>query len=168
MTSTIKVDTIQTAAGGTPTAADLGLNVTGSVLQVVQGSTATQAGMGGTSYADTGLTASITPTSASSKILVLINQYFTFRTTTTAERQAYYRILRDGSQLVENIYNKYQTANSSEDREGKVASFNYLDSPNTTSSVTYKTQHKLNNSAADLYAQQDGTTSFITLMEIAG
>lgn len=35
MASIIKVDTIQTAAGGTPTAADLGLNTTGSVLQVV-------------------------------------------------------------------------------------------------------------------------------------
>ena len=33
MTSIIKVDQIQTAAGGTPTAGDLGLNVTGSVLQ---------------------------------------------------------------------------------------------------------------------------------------
>ena len=35
MTSIIKVDQIQTASGSTPTAADLGINVTGSVLQVV-------------------------------------------------------------------------------------------------------------------------------------
>jgi hypothetical protein len=35
MASILKVDTIQTAAGGTPTAADLGLNVSGGVLQVV-------------------------------------------------------------------------------------------------------------------------------------
>jgi hypothetical protein len=34
MSSILKVDQIQTAAGGTPTAADLGLNVSGSVLQV--------------------------------------------------------------------------------------------------------------------------------------
>ena len=33
MTSILKVDTIQTAAGGTPTAADLGLNVSGSIVQ---------------------------------------------------------------------------------------------------------------------------------------
>jgi hypothetical protein len=138
------------------------------ITQVVQGSTTTQANMGGTTYADTNLTASITPTSSSSKILVLINQYFTFRTATTAERQAFYRIMRDSTELVTNIYNKYQTNNSNEDREGKVAVFSYLDSPNTTSSVTYKTQHKLNLSAADLYAQHDGTTSFITLLEIVG
>jgi hypothetical protein len=138
------------------------------IIQVVQGSTTTQANMGGTSYADTNLTASITPTSSSSKILVMVEQYFDFRTTTTAERVGYYRLLRDGSQLVENFYHKYNTNNSNEDREGKVAVFSYLDSPNTTSSVTYKTQHKLNGSAADLYAQHDGTTSFITLLEIVG
>ena len=36
MTSILKVDTIQTTAGGAPTAADLGINVSGSLLQVVE------------------------------------------------------------------------------------------------------------------------------------
>ena len=36
MTSIIKVDQIQTAAGSTPTAADLGVNISGSLLQVVE------------------------------------------------------------------------------------------------------------------------------------
>ena len=36
MASIIKVDTIQTAAGGTPTAADLGLNVSGSLITTTQ------------------------------------------------------------------------------------------------------------------------------------
>jgi len=36
MTSIIKVDQIQNAAGGVPTAGDLGINTTGTVLQVVQ------------------------------------------------------------------------------------------------------------------------------------
>ena len=36
MTSIIKVDQIQTAAGATPTAADLGVNISGSLLQVVE------------------------------------------------------------------------------------------------------------------------------------
>ena len=35
MTSIIKVDQIQLANGSTPTAADLGINTTGSVLQVL-------------------------------------------------------------------------------------------------------------------------------------
>ena len=36
MTSIIKVDQIQTASGATPTADDLGINVSGSLLQVVE------------------------------------------------------------------------------------------------------------------------------------
>ena len=36
MTSIIKVDTLQKANGATPTAADLGINTTGTVLQVKQ------------------------------------------------------------------------------------------------------------------------------------
>ena len=42
MTSIIKVDQIQTASGSTPTATDLGINTTGTVLQVVSGITQSQ------------------------------------------------------------------------------------------------------------------------------
>ena len=47
---------------------------TGRVLQVVQGNTATQVAHS-TSYADTGLTASITPSSSSNKVLIMIQQH---------------------------------------------------------------------------------------------
>ena len=46
----------------------------GTVLQVVNGSTNTEATSSSSTWADSGLTASITPTSSSSKILVLVNQ----------------------------------------------------------------------------------------------
>ena len=71
MTSIIKVDTIQTAAGGTPTASSLGIGGVGKIGQVVQATTSTESTNTSASYADTGLSASITPTSTSSKILVL-------------------------------------------------------------------------------------------------
>jgi hypothetical protein len=74
MTSILKVNQIQNTAGGVPTAGDLGLNVTGSVLQVVHN---TQTGFGSSTttltYVDTGLSVSITPSSTSSKILVFVN-----------------------------------------------------------------------------------------------
>jgi hypothetical protein len=69
MSSIIKVDQIQLADGSTPTAGDLGLNTTGSVLQVVQGQydIATSVNSGTpTSIIDL----NITPSSTSSKILV--------------------------------------------------------------------------------------------------
>lgn len=74
MTSIIKVDQIQNAAGGTPTAGDLGLNITGSVLQTVYASTTT-----GTDHATantiiaTSLSASITPKYSDSKIYVAVD-----------------------------------------------------------------------------------------------
>lgn len=139
-----------------------------SILNIVQGSTSTQTNMGGTSYADTGLSASITPSSTSSKVLIIINQYYTFRTTTTGHRTGYFRLIGGGSELVQQLYVKEQQDNASEDQEGKIAAFNYLHSPSTTSAVTYKTQFRLSGTTADLWAQHQGTTSFITLMEIAG
>ena len=42
MTSIIKVDQIQTAAGGVPTAADLGLNVSGNIINISRSETSTR------------------------------------------------------------------------------------------------------------------------------
>ena len=72
MASIIKVDTIQTAAGGTPTAADLGLNTTGSVLQVVSSNNG-YAVTTSSSYVDTGLQQTITPIATNSKFLITCN-----------------------------------------------------------------------------------------------
>ena len=71
MTSILKVSTIQNTAGTAPTAGDLGLNVTGSVLQVKQaiGSTSVQ-NISSTSFASIGLSIDITPRDANSKFLV--------------------------------------------------------------------------------------------------
>jgi len=69
MTSILKVNQIQNTAGAVTTAADLGLNVTGSVLQVVNATTETVSSISGTTFADV-LSLNITPTSTSSKILL--------------------------------------------------------------------------------------------------
>ena len=70
MSSIIKVDQIQTAAGGVPTAADLGLNVSGTVLQVVRHSLTSNIATASTSYVPTGHSVSITPKASNSIILV--------------------------------------------------------------------------------------------------
>jgi hypothetical protein len=48
------------------------------------------------------------------------------------------------------------------------ASLDFLDSPNTTSAVTYKTQFANNNASAAVNVQVGTQKSFITLMEVAG
>jgi len=139
----------------------------GSVVQVVEAFTTTLASMGGSTYGNTNLSGSIALTKASNKILVLVSQPFTFRTTTTSERKGYYRLLRDGTELTVSVYNSWTANSSNETRLPSVNSMYYLDSPNTLEEITYTTEHKLNNSAADLYAQHENTKSTIILMEIA-
>jgi hypothetical protein len=74
MTSIIKVDQIQTAAGGAPTAAGLGINTTGTVLQVVSVQMARAAiDISSTSFTSTTLSKSIVTKSTNSLVLVTLS-----------------------------------------------------------------------------------------------
>ena len=139
---------------------------TGTVIQVVQGSTTTASSHGSTTtLTDTNLSASITPSSASNKILVTIQQHcYCLRYGGTIV------ILRGSSNIsaVTDTYQQYINP-------GTNASFRWyttqsqLDSPNTTSAVTYKTQAKSYDASNPLQCQRDGRwTSVITLMERVG
>ena len=119
----------------------------GSVLQVVQGylGTTASASTSSDTTVDTGLQASITPSSASSKILVQYNVFL-------GQQDSYnmfVRILRDstyigngtseGGRPVGNaVANNYHS--TSDGYSISPTSNVYLDSPNTTSSITYKIQ----------------------------
>ena len=104
MTSIIKVDQIQTLAGAAPTAADLGINVTGSVIQVLQGPY--QSGIGFNQTLGTGSTIysapTITPTFASSKILIMA-QHSTEKATNSSS-YIYTSIYEGSTLLAENGY----------------------------------------------------------------
>ena len=180
MTSILKVDTIQTAAGGTPTAADLGLNVTGSVLQVVSATKSDFFTTASTTYVDiTGLTVSITPSSTSSKILVVANL---FLGQSSNNGFTLGQLVRDTTVLGNNTsgtngYSAFATSNSltgSNPGRGMCHSgITYLDSPSTTSSVSYKLQARAGTGGTG-YVNRWGlnadaaSTSSITVMEIAG
>ena len=137
----------------------------GKVLQVVQGSTATQV-VHSTSYADTGLTASITPSSSSNKILVILAQHL--YTSGSSGTGGAIKLLRDSTAIYTAGNNQAYYINATSADMRNYHSFNYLDSPSSTSSLTYKTQG-ISYSSAALRTQNDGHfTSFITLMEVAG
>lgn len=173
MSSIIKVDTIQTAAGGTPTAASLGLNTTGSVLQVVRATSTTQSTNTTATYADSNLSASITPSSTSSKILVAVDQTIYVYRQTNDTNGCNVRILRGSTSVYENqraaITNMGTAANGYQELY-IVLNFSYLDSPATTSAVTYKTQYKVSATGnnAEVDAQPGSAPSGMTLIEIAG
>ena len=139
----------------------------GKVLQVIYGTTNTQVQTGGTSYVDTGLSAAITPSATSSKVLILVSQNIVFKTDTASEREVYFNIVRDSTQLVI-ASSTSDTDTASQLKTGVFNGLSFLDSPNTTSATTYKTQFKLTAQQADIYAQTNSTNSTIILMEIAG
>ena len=139
---------------------------TGSVLQVVQGTTTTNATNSTTTYADTGLTATITPTSSSSTILVLISHTNSNKTAGSSGNSLFLNLCRNGSQIIEFAAELSYTATALSNYFASC--FNYQDSPATTSATTYKTQFKNAVAASNVGVQANGNMSTIILLEIAG
>ena len=133
----------------------------GNVIQVVNATYATSTTTGGTTYVDTGLTATITPTASSSKILVLVNQSGLNNDTINSGTSV--QLLRTSTSLV--VFASFFGFGVSGCVSG--ASACYLDSPATTSATTYKTQFRRGGGSGTSYVQDNSSTSTITLMEIA-
>jgi len=150
----------------------------GKVLQVVSTTKTDTFSTSSTSFVDvTGLSVSITPSSASNKILVIASIYAGNNT-----QYSHARLVRDstaiciGDAFSSNSrvsFNNFYTADSSTYKGGTQ---NFLDSPATTSATTYKVQ--LMAGSATVYLNYGGTAdtdfargrtaSTITVMEIAG
>jgi len=142
---------------------------TGTVLQVVQGTTSTPYSMT-TTYADVGLSVNITPTTSNSNIFILVNS------------EIYIADLGYGTRLLRDSTVIFTAAGSDSNGpfEGYIASgghhrsgYNFLDTGRAsgTSQITYKLQaRKYSASAAVTYNYNDVTsaTSLIQAMEIAG
>ena len=139
----------------------------GSVIQVVQQSLDSPADSTSTTMIDTGLSASITPSSTSSKILVTVN-HRTFKN--SAAQGMDMQLLRDSTNLGEIVRGHMYDGTTGE--INSAITFSYLDSPLKTTSVTYKTQFSHNNANGGTIRvcmdSSGGGRDFITLMEIAG
>ena len=173
MTSIIKVDQIQNAAGGVPTAADLGLNVSGTVLQVVtETSNATASGIN--AFVDGVVTASITPKQANSKILCILtmnNNYIN-----TAGSDIMVRILVNNVDIAPSLGNNtyYGVAtyinalNSAVQRHNISTSISY--SSGSTALQTWGYKVGAVNTASTYYVNypNDRGIHTMTLIEIAG
>ena len=174
--SEIRVDAIKTRAGAVPKASDLGLNTTGNVLQVVQGTKVTGNAVTNTAYASSGLTVNITPTSSSSKVLVTCNWWAGYPSTNNGQT---YTLYRDSTNLDQSSsrtgFNHIGSAvdNGNETYQGLAMSLQFLDSPSTTSQVTYGLYHKMDGGTGYFNLNQNGdsasqATCVITAMEIEG
>ena len=144
---------------------------TGSVIQVKTGvyNTETNISTSG-AYYNTGLSLSITPTSSSSKILVLYVMQFRIHSS-NSDAGVGFRLMRDGNAIetAGTSYDNYTYDGGGQtEMRGSDTEF-YLDSPATTNAVTYSTQMvSYNASGASCRVQSDNNKSRIMLMEIAG
>jgi hypothetical protein len=135
-----------------------------SIVQIVEGTYSTQTSSSSGSFADTGLTASITPKATANKILILVQHTANFKTSASSDASMQIQLVRGATNL--NTQKWGYTNNSAVDQIGGLH-FSYLDSPNTTSSTTYKTQFLSEGSRASVQVQQGNTTSRILLIEVA-
>jgi len=151
---------------GAVTAAKIGSLPEGSVLQVVQTVKSDAFSTTSQTMVDvTGLSATITPSSANNKILVMLT--LTTAASVTNIVTQYTQLLRDAS-----IVGAWSVGAPADDQPGILA-YNLLDSPNTTNATTYKVQTRGDGALVGVNTSQDSGSSdrgdsSITLMEIAG
>jgi hypothetical protein len=142
----------------------------GKVLQVVSATTSTSSTTTSSTFADNNLTASITPSATSSKVLILVTQNYTFIRSGN-EAGGGLRLMRDSTAIFNTTANNLQLykhiPGSTAIEFYENTAITYLDSPNTTSSTTYKMQHAVAySSSSGSFSSQAQTASTITLLEI--
>lgn len=169
MAGTLSVQQIQgLATAADPTTVEISdghtLYAPGHVIQVksVVGSTAASTTSTST-YPDVPDSISITPTSTSSKILVL-GSIAAESSGSGTDRGIRLRILRGSTVLQTATYNLYMSSNNNQ--RISMVTMHYLDSPATTSATTYKFQFNTTGGSATARVNQYADSN-ITLMEIA-
>ena len=137
----------------------------GKVLQVVQGTTTTPVSNSTTTLADTTLSATITPSATTSKILVIISQNDCYKSAGNTQSGITLDLLRGASAIYH--FGDAELYTGTALQNNGCISASYLDSPATISATTYKTQFRNSTAAAAVGVQiGSATTSTIILLEI--
>jgi hypothetical protein len=133
----------------------------GKVVQTVVG-TSGAAYTTGTSYTSTGMSATITPTSATSKILILHHAMLWQTNYYSSGANGYTALYKNGANVVSGA--NWWIVNSPNNFYGASA-YTHLDSPATTSAVTYAIYFRAS-SGGDIAFNSDGNAGSIILLEI--
>tara|TARA_B100000424_G_scaffold137164_1_gene104037 strand:- start:344 stop:892 length:549 start_codon:yes stop_codon:yes gene_type:complete len=182
MSSELRVDKI-VPVNGVPTGGG------GGVIQTIMGSTTTQVETTSKTFSDSTLTATITPTRSDSKILITVAQLLRTHCTNSSvdSAGAGIRLLR-GNTVIVNARDHgatdgsgtYGSRDFSVNAELGAANLSlvstksiiFLDSPNSTSAVTYKTQGRIMNTNMNLKMNPTDTVnnqpSIMILQEVSG
>lgn len=161
--STLRVNNMTNVGGTGPTYAP------GHIIQVVTSTYSTEVTTGSTSYVTTGLTGTITPISATSKLLILVSGSLYQNDERSYPIATVFRGTVAGTDLAPNAYglaiarNNWTAATLNTNNYG----INLSDSPATASSVTYTVGIKASSSSSTVKAQYLGSTASMTIMEVA-
>jgi hypothetical protein len=133
------------------------------VLQVVNATYSTATSAASTTFVSTGLSATITPTSTSSKILCIVQQNGVGKDNNTYVNL---RLYRGASSILEFEKTGGYTGTATSNYVGTAGTV-YLDSPATVAATTYSTYFNSGANVASAVIQNNSSTSTITLMEIS-
>ena len=141
----------------------------GKVLQVVQGTTTTSTTISSSTLTDTTITATITPSASTSKVLVLVMSNPDYYRTSGANATMDAVVKRDTTTILDfNTGDKsasyIEVTSASNVYAQTFFNISYLDSPATTSAITYKVQASA--VTGTTIWQSQSKTSAIILMEI--
>ena len=151
----------------------------GTIVQVVSTASETETVISSTTFTDIGLSASITPSSSTNKVLVLVSAVGRW-TRSSSNAGGGSKILRDSTAIHTSqqstgngpLEERFQVTGSTSNLFWTRLNVHVLDSPASTSSLTYKVQAAVydTSSGGDVIFQQNSTTtnstSYITLMEV--
>ena len=165
MTSIIKVDTIQTAAGGTPTASSLGIG--GTINQVVSNNITTRTETSSSTNVDiTGSETTIVTTSSSSKVLLHISLAFRKENNTYLSVDLLRKIGSGSYSKIVDFDAGFLYTNTTVTQTGRFAT-SFLDEPSSADTIYYKMQFNSGANIAVAKVNYDNSeTSTITLMEV--
>jgi hypothetical protein len=167
ITGTLPATNINDTSIGNITALPAGVG--GKVLQVVTATDSTQRNTNSTSFvtASNTLSVNITPSATSSKVFVVVN---TTAYNNNSGVSMALTIYRDSSDLGNGVYgmiNSYDTNTSGQRTIGQPTSMSVLDSPSSTSQLTYQVYVRTD-SSGEIYFNYADIKASITAFEIAG
>jgi hypothetical protein len=137
----------------------------GAVLQVVRTFTGTSVANSTTTYVDTTLTATITPKSSTSQILVFIDQNGLDKSAANGDNSLNLKLVFPNG--TEETFGALHLYTGSATRLRGSISYNSIYSPGSTSPQTFKTQFANFTASASVNVQGFGPRSSMILMEVS-
>jgi len=137
--------------------------VGGKIGQVIYANTTTEKVVSSTTFVDTGLSATITPSATSSKVLVICEIASIGKAQSNTRVRL--KLLKGSSVLITFLEEGGENGGNDANKVGN-SGCTYLDASNTTDAITFKVQ--MNSGAGSSYGQTGGSgaVSTMTLMEV--